>query len=87
MEARTKSRLLREEFGPRDITDLHWRHGLASDAKVWLRGSDLHEGTWWTDLGVWLDERCGARRGAPAALGSHSLRVLAEAPGTYVFDK
>ena len=65
----------------------HTGHGLASDAKVWLRGSDLHEGTWWTDLGVWLDERCGARRGAPAALGSHSLRVLAEAPGTYVFDK
>jgi polyhydroxyalkanoate synthase len=60
---------------------------LTSDAKVWLKGSDLHEGTWWTDVGVWLDAHCGGDRPAPQALGSSRLPVLAEAPGTYVFDK
>ena len=38
----------------------HTNDDLTSDAKVWLKGSDVHEGTWWTDLGLWLDERCGA---------------------------
>jgi polyhydroxyalkanoate synthase len=60
---------------------------LTSDAKVWLRGSDAHQGSWWTDVGLWLDEQCGTRRPAPKALGSNRLSVLAEAPGTYVFDK
>ena len=65
----------------------HTNDDLTSDAKVWLKGSDVHQGTWWTDLGLWLDERCGAQRPAPKTLGSHRLSVLAEAPGTYVFDK
>jgi poly[(R)-3-hydroxyalkanoate] polymerase subunit PhaC len=59
----------------------------ASDPKVWLKGSDSHQGSWWNDLGRWLDERSGAQRPAPKTPGSHRLSVLAEAPGTYVFDK
>ena len=43
----------------------HTNDDLTSDAKVWLKGSDVHQGTWWTDLGLWLDERCGAQRPAP----------------------
>lgn len=65
----------------------HTNDDMTSDAKVWLKGSDLHQGTWWTDVGLWLDERCGQRRPAPEGLGSTSLTVLADAPGTYVFDK
>jgi polyhydroxyalkanoate synthase len=65
----------------------HSNGDLTSDARVWLEGSDVHQGTWWTDLGPWLDERCGAQRPAPKELGSHRLSVLADAPGTYVFDK
>ena len=60
---------------------------LTSDAKVWLKGSDVEKGTWWTDVSRWLEERSGARRPAPETLGSPRLHVLAEAPGTYVFDK
>ena len=60
---------------------------LTSDAKVWLKGSDVEQGTWWTDVGRWLEKRSGARRPAPETLGSRRLSVLAEAPGTYVFDK
>ena len=62
------------------------KHDMTSDAKVWLEGSDLYPGTWWTDLGLWLDDRCGQLRPAPARLGSTSLAVLADAPGTYVLD-
>jgi polyhydroxyalkanoate synthase len=65
----------------------HTNDDATSDPKVWLKGSDLRDGTWWADLGMWLDERGGSRRAAPTALGSSRLGVLAEAPGTYVFDK
>ncbi len=57
------------------------------DPRVWLKGAETHQGTWWTDLAAWLDERCGERRPAPAELGSTRLQPLAAAPGTYVFDK
>jgi polyhydroxyalkanoate synthase len=65
----------------------HTGDDLNSDAKVWLEGSDVQPGTWWTDLDGWLDERCGAKRPTPKTLGSQRLSVLAEAPGTYVYDK
>ncbi len=65
----------------------HTNDDLTSGAKTWLKSSDVHQGTWWVDLGTWLDERCGEQRPAPRELGSHRFRVLAEAPGTYVFDK
>ncbi len=65
----------------------HANDDLTSDAEAWLRGSELHQGTWWTDLGLWLDERSGRLRPAPEQLGSQRLSVLADAPGTYVFDR
>ena len=58
-----------------------------ADAKVWLKGAETHQGTWWTDVAVWLNERCGDLEPAPEQLGSVRLQPLAEAPGTYVFDK
>jgi polyhydroxyalkanoate synthase len=64
----------------------HTGDDMTSDAEVWLKGSGPQQGTWWTDLGLWLDQRGGGQRPAPTALGSHRLIVLADAPGTYVFD-
>ncbi len=63
----------------------HTGDDMTSDAKIWLKGSDVHQGSWWTDLGLWLDDRSGDRKPAPEELGSPGLAVLAEAPGTYVF--
>lgn len=57
------------------------------DATAWLKGAQTHQGSWWTDVSDWLEERCGERVPAPKELGSTRLRPLAEAPGTYVFDK
>jgi polyhydroxyalkanoate synthase subunit PhaC len=64
----------------------HAADDLTSDAEMWLKRSGVHPGTWWTDLGLWLDQRGGAQCPAPTALGSDRLSVLADAPGTYVFD-
>ena len=65
----------------------HTNDDMSSDAKAWLTCSDVQQGTWWTDLDGWLDERGGAQRPAPESLGSRRLSVLAAAPGTYVYDK
>lgn len=57
-----------------------------SDASAWLKGAETHQGTWWTDVSAWLAERCGTKRPAPAEPGGPGHPVLADAPGTYVFD-
>ncbi|GAA4819389.1 PHA/PHB synthase family protein [Nocardioides caeni] len=65
----------------------HTNDDPTPDAKTWLKSAETHEGTWWHDVTGWLDERCGDLEPAPKELGSVRLRPLAEAPGTYVFDK
>ncbi len=57
------------------------------DAKAWLTGAETHQGSWWNDVAQWLDARCGELKPAPKEMGSTRLQPLAEAPGTYVFDK
>jgi polyhydroxyalkanoate synthase len=60
------------------------------DAKEWLEGASLHEGSWWPHWSSWLAAQSGARvpvqrkgavrrKAAPASLGA--------APGTYVFER
>jgi polyhydroxyalkanoate synthase len=57
-----------------------------ADAQQWLRTAETQEGSWWPDLLVWLGERGGPEKRAPARLGGGGLRPLVDAPGTYVFD-
>jgi polyhydroxyalkanoate synthase len=57
-----------------------------ADPDEWLRGAETNQGSWWTDVAAWLDERCGALKPAPTELGGPGLPALADAPGTYVFD-
>ena len=57
------------------------------DPNVWLSGAETHQGTWWTDIAVWLDARCGDLKPAPDRLGTAGLPPLADAPGTYVLEK
>ena len=50
-------------------------------------GSDPQQGTWWTDpLGPWLDNGAAGAVRRPRRSVAPRLNVLAEAPGTYVFD-
>jgi polyhydroxyalkanoate synthase len=55
-------------------------------ADEWLAQAEAQQGSWWTDVSTWLDERCGARKPAPSELGAPGLAPIAPAPGTYVFD-
>ncbi len=53
----------------------------------WLELAEKQKGSWWPDYVSWLAERTGDEVPAPTSLGSDELPPLAEAPGTYVFDK
>ncbi|WP_426565947.1 PHA/PHB synthase family protein [Angustibacter sp. McL0619] len=65
----------------------HTNNDETADPKAWLNGAETHQGTWWADIGEWLNARCGELVPAPTDLGSVRLPVLAGAPGTYVMDK
>jgi polyhydroxyalkanoate synthase subunit PhaC len=58
-----------------------------ADAEQWLASAEKQKGSWWPDYVSWLAERTGDEVPAPQSLGSDDLPPLAEAPGTYVFDK
>lgn len=57
-----------------------------ADPQAWLAEATTTQGSWWPDFMSWLGERSGDEVAAPAQLGG-SLEVLADAPGTYVFDR
>jgi polyhydroxyalkanoate synthase subunit PhaC len=65
----------------------HLNDDPTPDAKAWLTGAETRQGTWWSDVSVWLDERCGERVPAPKELGSVRLQPITDAPGSYVFDQ
>ena len=65
----------------------HTNDDETPDPKVWLKGAESHQGTWWADVAEWLNARCGELVPAPEELGSARLPMLADAPGTYVLDK
>ncbi|MGY1633044.1 PHA/PHB synthase family protein [Geodermatophilus sp. SYSU D01186] len=58
-----------------------------ADAERWLELAEKQKGSWWPDFTAWLAERTGGEVPAPTSLGTDELPPLAEAPGTYVFDK
>ena len=49
----------------------------------WLKGATETPGSWWPDWARWIGERSGAKVKAPAP-GSGKLKVIGDAPGTYV---
>jgi polyhydroxyalkanoate synthase subunit PhaC len=53
---------------------------------AWLKSAETVQGSWWPDFMSWLGDRSGEEIDAPSSLGG-PLDVLADAPGTYVFDK
>ena len=57
---------------------------VAADAPAWLATATLHPGSWWPHWAAWLAPHGGARRPAPAAVGSAAHPPLGPAPGDYV---
>lgn len=58
-----------------------------ADPQEWLAAAETTKGSWWPDYTAWLADRSGDEVPAPSSLGGGSCTVLADAPGTYVFDK
>ena len=56
---------------------------LPASPETWLEGAQQHEGSWWTDWRAWLGAHLG-REVAPRVPGKGKLKVLGDAPGTYV---
>jgi len=56
-------------------------------ADEWPAAAELHEGSWWPAWQGWLAAHGSKRRVAPPALGARGLPPLADAPGTYVFER
>jgi polyhydroxyalkanoate synthase subunit PhaC len=57
-----------------------------AESTEWMGSAETVQGSWWPDFMSWLGERSGEEIPAPTSLGG-PLDVLADAPGTYVFDK
>jgi polyhydroxyalkanoate synthase subunit PhaC len=53
------------------------------DADTWLAGAKQHPGSWWTDWQQWVD-RLGGGKVAARTPGAGKLKVLEDAPGSYV---
>ena len=52
----------------------------------WLKGATEHPGSWWPDWAKWIGDKSGAKIPAPTP-GSGKLKVIEDAPGTYVRTK
>ncbi|CAA9221803.1 MAG: Polyhydroxyalkanoic acid synthase [uncultured Blastococcus sp.] len=57
-----------------------------ADPQAWLDSAETVQGSWWPDFMTWLGERSGDEVAPPTILGG-GMELLADAPGTYVFDK
>ena len=57
------------------------------DPQDWKRETRTEKGSWWDDYAAWLAARSGGEKPAPPTPGNARLRVLEDAPGSYVLDK
>ena len=55
-----------------------------ADPDEWLAGAEQHDGSWWTDWDKWLKPYAGKLTVDARKPGDGKLKVLCDAPGTYV---
>lgn len=72
----------------------HYRKGhrapgaLYMDPDTWLASHDKNDGSWWPEWRSWLSAvQSNAATVTPPPMGAKGLPPLADAPGTYVFQK
>ena len=65
----------------------HWTNdALPETLEAWIAGAKEHPGSWWPTWDKWLAPQSGEKIPAPKP-GDGELRVLGDAPGTYVLVK
>jgi polyhydroxyalkanoate synthase len=57
---------------------------LAENPDAWLETAQRHEGSWWNDWQSWMDKNNGGVKVAARVPGDGKLKVIEDAPGTYV---
>lgn len=60
---------------------------VEEDSNKWLESAELREGSWWAYWRDWLIPRSLGQKSAPKKLGNSQFPPLANAPGTYIFQK
>jgi len=55
----------------------------APTLEEWLKGATEHAGSWWPDWAKWMSDKSGRKVKAPVP-GSGKLKVIEDAPGSYV---
>jgi len=62
----------------------YWTNNeLPDDVDDWMAGAAEHPGSWWPDWDKWLSRKSGKKIPARTP-GDGELKVLGDAPGTYV---
>jgi len=57
---------------------------LAETPEAWEQNAEFHQGSWWTDWKEWIARQNGADRVPARRPGDGKLKVLEDAPGSYV---
>ncbi|MBE0621470.1 MAG: class I poly(R)-hydroxyalkanoic acid synthase [Burkholderiales bacterium] len=57
---------------------------LPEDSDEWLARAARHEGSWWPDWQAWMDANNGGVKVAARVPGDGKLKVIEDAPGSYV---
>ena len=65
----------------------HWTNAKnPADPDDWFHGAEEHAGSWWPEWYKWVAKKSGAKIAARVP-GDGKLKVLEEAPGSYVAEK
>jgi len=57
---------------------------LPETSDQWLETATRHEGSWWNDWQAWMDKNNGGVKVAARVPGDSKLKVIEDAPGSYV---
>ena len=65
----------------------HWTNAKnPADPDDWFHGAEEHAGSWWPEWYDWVAKKSGAKTAARVP-GDGKLKVLEDAPGSYVAEK
>jgi polyhydroxyalkanoate synthase len=57
------------------------------DPETWMKTVEVQPGSWWPEWSQWLDQRMSGQVAPPRmAAPRKGLKVVEDAPGSYVFD-
>jgi polyhydroxyalkanoate synthase subunit PhaC len=63
----------------------YWTNSeLPESPDTWHKAGEWHEGSWWTDWQEWISARNGGARVPARIPGTGGLKVIEDAPGSYV---